>query len=87
MVRAPARKDSGQMTVELAVLTPVVIAVALIVFNLVRFMSPCASFDRISLDAVVAHGIAPAGEQSRAGALDEVRARIEPAMGAVTVAG
>lgn len=81
MARASAREGSGQMTVELAVLTPVVIVVALIVFNLVRFMSLCASFDRISLDAVVSHGIAPAGEQSRAAAVDEVRACIEQAMG------
>ena len=41
MDRASAREGSGQMTVELAVLTPVVIVVALIVFNLVHFMSLC----------------------------------------------
>ena len=46
--------QSGQMTVELAVLVPVVIVVALIVANLMEFVDACAAFDRLSLDEVIA---------------------------------
>ena len=42
--------QSGQMTVELAVLVPVVIMVALVVVNLMEFVDACAAFDRLSLD-------------------------------------
>ena len=48
--------QSGQMTVELAVLVPVVIVVALIVANLMEFVDACAAFDRLSLDEVIAEG-------------------------------
>ena len=65
------------MTVELAVLVPPVIAVALIVFNLMGFLDACAAFDRVSLDAVVAHGVAPSGAQTEGNGVAEVRAAIE----------
>lgn len=79
--RAFIRRDQhGQMTVELAVLVPVVIVVALTVFNLMRYVSACSAFDRIAADAVIAQGVAPAGgaqltavsevEQSISSALD-----------------
>ena len=60
------------MTVELAVVTPVVIVVALVVLNLMWFIEACAAFDQAALDAVVSHGVAPAGEQSQLAAVDEV---------------
>lgn len=37
---------SGQMVVELAVLVPVVLVVALVGVNLMEFMALCARFDR-----------------------------------------
>ena len=58
---------SGQMVVELAVLVPVVLVVALVGVNLMEFMALCARFDRACLDAVVSHGVSPAGEQSQVG--------------------
>ena len=73
--------ESGQMTVELAVMAPVAIVVALVVLNLMGFVEACAAFDQASLDAVLAHGVAPAGEQSERSAADEVREALEDALG------
>lgn len=73
---------SGQMAVELAVLVPVVLVVALVGVNLMEFMALCARFDRACLDAVVSHGVSPAGEQSQVGAVDEVREALSLAMAA-----
>lgn len=43
----------GQMTVELAVLIPVVVVVALIAINLMEFIDACAAFDVLSSDTVI----------------------------------
>lgn len=69
------------MTVELAVLVPSAIVVALIVFNLMGFLDACAVFDQASLTAVVAHGVAPAGTQTAEVAEAEVAAAIRDALG------
>lgn len=71
----------GQMTIELAVVTPVVIVVALIVLNLMAFVEACAAFDQAALDAVISHGVAPAGEQTQVAAVDEVREALAEALG------
>lgn len=71
----------GQMTVELAVLVPPAIVVALIVYNLMCFIDACAAFDRLSLDAVVAHGVAPSGTQAQDTAASEVESAIASALG------
>lgn len=73
------RSSSGQMTVELAVLVPVVIVVALTVFNLMRFVSACSAFDRIAADAVVSQGVSPKGE-AKAAAVNEVEQTIKAAL-------
>ena len=65
--------ESGQMAVELAVLMPVIVVVALVVYNLARFVGYCATFDRVSLDAVLTQGVSPAGEQSEFVAREAVR--------------
>ena len=70
------------MTVELAVVLPVVLAVALVGYNVARYVSLCATFDRVAMDAVVAHGVAPAGEQTSDTAVGEVTQAIEGALGA-----
>ena len=67
------RSDSGQMAVELAVLMPVIVVVALVVYNLARFVGYCATFDRVSLDAVLAQGVSPAGDQTELVAREAVR--------------
>lgn len=72
---------SGQMSVELAVICPVVIVVALIILNLMHFVRMCSKFDRIALDAVISQGISPAGEQTRIASIDSVQACISQALG------
>lgn len=72
---------SGQMVVELAVMVPVVLVVALVVLNLMGFLEACAAFDQVALDVVIAHGVAPAGEQSQVASVEEVRAALEEGLG------
>lgn len=73
--------ECGQMAVELAVLMPVVVVVSLVVYNLGRFVSLCAAFDRISLDAVLSQGVAPSGSQTQMVAVEEVRSCILESLG------
>ena len=70
----------GQLAVELAVMVPVCIVVALIVFNLCRFIEACATFDRVAMDAVISQGVSPPGEQSALASSGVVRACIEDAL-------
>ena len=70
------RSQSGQMTVELATLIPVIVVVALIGYNVVRFAQACPLFDRVAREAVVSFGVSPPGEQSSANAAQEVRGAI-----------
>lgn len=73
--------EGGQMAVELAVLMPVVIVVALIVFNLCRFVELCAVFDRASLDAIASYGVSSEGEQSVQASKEEIRVHLAEAVG------
>lgn len=75
------RGGKGQMTVELAVLVPVIIVVALTLVNLAGFVTACAAFDRIALDAVISQGISPAGELGDASAAQAVSSCISQAIG------
>lgn len=52
--------ECGQMTVELAVAMPVLIAVAVIAVNALTFFAECAVFDRVAHEAVRVHAAAPA---------------------------
>ena len=63
----PVRDDEGQMVVELAVVAPVMIVVALVAWNLLLFMEACARFDRVVPDVVVALAVSPAGEDAESG--------------------
>lgn len=69
------------MTVELAVMVPVVIVVGLTVFNLMRYIEVCAVFDHVALDAVLSQGVAPSGEQMESVAVSSVCSCIEDALG------
>lgn len=69
------------MVVELAVVVPVVMVVALIVLNLMGYVEACAAFDQAALDAVIAHGVSPSGEQTQVAAVDEVRSALAGALG------
>lgn len=71
-----ARDERGQMTVELAVMIPVLVAIAVIAVNAMLFFSECAAFDRLARNAVRVFATSPAyGEdtsQSCAAALDAI---------------
>ncbi|MDD7368612.1 MAG: hypothetical protein SOW20_01375 [Berryella intestinalis] len=56
--------QKGQMTVELAVVFPAVLAVSLVVFNAVRYLGDCASFDRAFHQEVRVAAAAPAYGQT-----------------------
>ena len=55
-------EDRAQATVEMAVVAPVMLVLALIVYNVMMFVSATARFDRVAPDVVLAHGLAPAGD-------------------------
>lgn len=74
-VRACA-SETGQMSVELAVVIPVVIAVCLICYNAGRYAMLCADFDRLAQNACVVYGVSPSGEQSSAHAAAEIKAEL-----------
>ena len=78
---ALALDERGQMTVELAVMAPVAIVVALVVLNLMGYVEACAAFDQAAPDAVLAHGVAPAGGQAREDAEREVADALASALG------
>ena len=69
------------MSVEIAVIMPVTVVVALAIANIMSFLGCCATFDRASLDAVIAHGVSPSGLQSELSATVAIQASIEEALG------
>lgn len=54
--------ERAQATVEAAVVLPVLIVLALISFNLMRFAVAVSRFDRMVPNVVVALGVAPSGD-------------------------
>lgn len=78
------REERAQATVEMAIVTPVLIVLALIVYNLMMFSSAVARFDRVAPDIVLAHGVSPdtGGDGGAvADASAAVAAQLERAMG------
>ena len=76
-----AAEDSAQATVEMAVVAPVMIVLALIVYNIMVFAGAVARFDRVAPDIVLAHAIAPEGEgDAPVDASPRVSAALESAM-------
>ena len=71
--------ERGQMCVEMAVLLPVTLVIALAVLNLARYAELCARFDRVALDAVVACGASPSGAGDASSSSVQVEARIQEA--------
>lgn len=79
------REIRAQATVEMAVVAPVLIVLALIVYNAMLFVSAIARFDRVAPDIVLAHGVSPAsaadGTHGTGGGAEEVVAeQLEAAM-------
>lgn len=61
-IRMRLREERAQATVEMAVVTPVLLVLALIVYNVMVFAGAVARFDRVVPDIVLAHAVAPSGE-------------------------
>ena len=76
------REERAQATVEMAVVAPVLLALALIVYNVMVFAGAVARFDRVVPDIVLAHAVAPEGEgdESSVDASMRVQSEIQAAM-------
>ena len=57
-IRKRLREERAQATVEMAVVTPVLLVLALIVYNVMVFAGAVARFDRVVPDIVLAHAVA-----------------------------
>lgn len=82
------REERAQATVEMAVVAPVLIVLALIVYNLGVYVCAVARFDRVAPDIAIAHGASPVsgpGAGSVAAATEKIRGEIEGAMGGYPV--
>ncbi len=73
--------ERGQMTVELLVVLPVVLIVAVVAVNALTFFGDCAAFDRVARNAVRLCAASPAYGQDAGRSAEEVRAVIEEALG------
>ena len=60
VVKRAGGREGGQMTVELAVAMPVLVAVAVIAVNACTFFCQCAVFDRVAHEAVRVYATSPA---------------------------
>ncbi len=63
LIRNNVRDQSGQMSIEFVVAFPVMLIIALILCNACLCISECASFDRLSKDAIRTFGTSPTYEQ------------------------
>lgn len=77
-----AGEERAQATVEMAVVIPVLLVLALIVYNIMLFVAATARFDRIAPNIVAAHAVSPSGESD--GSTDDsvgvIESQIEGAM-------
>ena len=77
-----AGEERAQATVEMAVVVPVLLVLALIAYNIMLFVAATARFDRIAPDIVAAHAVSPSGEGD--GSADDgvsvIESQIEGAM-------
>ena len=82
VVRTRLREERAQATVEMAMITPVLLVLALIVYNVMIFAGAVARFDRVVPDIVLAHAVSPGGEgdDSAVDASATVQAQIQDAM-------
>ncbi len=76
-MRAMLAEDRAQATVEMAVVTPVMIVLALIVYNVMVFASASARFDRVAPDIVLAHGVSAGGDGGAPGEAGDPTAAIK----------
>lgn len=78
-MRSLVLETRAQATVEMVVVAPVLIVLALIVYNVMMFASATARFDRVAPDVVIAHAVSPEGSGSL-GVAGQVAEQLEHAM-------
>lgn len=78
--------ERGQATVELAVILPVVIIVAVIAVNALAFFGECAAFDRLARQTVCAWAAAPEAGQDVGGVAACIQEELQRTMGASNTA-
>ncbi len=71
------RDERGQMTVELCIVFPVVIIIAVIAVNALLFFGQCASFDRVARNAVRAIAASPSTKEASADLAARIEAMVE----------
>ena len=76
-IRMRLREERAQAKVEMAVVAPVLLALALIVYNVMVFAGAVARFDRVVPDIVLAHAVAPEGEGDKSSVDASVRVQSE----------
>lgn len=76
-IRMRLREERAQATVEMAVVTPVLLVLALIVYNVMIFASAVARFDRVVPDIVLAHAVASEGGATKALPMPRRRFRLK----------
>lgn len=75
------QRTRGQMTVELAICIPVILAVAGIMLNVLGYLNVCARFDRVAADAIRSQASSPGyGEEGSTLAASRTRDVIEAAL-------
>lgn len=81
-ILSKVRGDAGQATVELVVVLPVAIALAVIVVNALSFFGTCAAFDQLARQAICAYAPASDAGQGPAEVAALVESKLEEALGA-----
>lgn len=74
--------ECAQATVEMAVVAPVLLVLALIVYNVMLFMAATARFDRVAPDIVIAQAVSPSSSEEvlSRDATAGIREQLEAAM-------
>lgn len=78
--RSHDRFSQGQMTIEFALLFPVMLMIALIACNSILFLSACSSFDRTFRESACVFAPSPASDQER----DQICAQIKNSLASCT---
>ena len=71
------KSHKGQMVVELAVVFPILIIIAVVMVNALGFASECVQFDRWARSSVIAHASAPELDKSTQDIMNEIGVEME----------
>ncbi len=77
--------NRGQMTVELCVVMPIAIVIAVMVVNAATFFGYCSEFDRVTRNAVRVVAASPESHQSRSDAVSRIKSYIKDSVNASNI--